>query len=221
MNEATAKDAEAAKNAVEAALAVLKTFYEKAGEATALIQTRSDKGIIRMGSEKWKSLANPAYETGVVSGREGDAKTVDDGHTEEMQTFGDTYQGQQDEAGGVVALLEVIGADFARLLSDTKAAEATNAKAYEEFMIESKRDRAMKTKAIEMDTADKAAAEKKLREDIADLKATQDELLAAERYYKKLVPQCVDQGMTWEERVQAREAEIASLRQALELLSSA
>jgi len=70
-----------------------------------------------------------------------------------------------------------------------------------------------------MKTSDKAAAEAKLQEDIADLKSTQDELLAAERYYKKLVPQCIDQGMTWDERVKARESEIASLKQALEILS--
>lgn len=70
-----------------------------------------------------------------------------------------------------------------------------------------------------MNTSDKAAAEAKLQEDIADLKSTQDELLAAERYYKKLVPQCIDQGMTWDERVKARESEIASLKQALQILS--
>jgi len=70
-----------------------------------------------------------------------------------------------------------------------------------------------------MNTSDKAAAGAKLQEDIADLKSTQDELLAAERYYKKLVPQCIDQGMTWDERVKARESEIASLKQALQILS--
>jgi len=71
-----------------------------------------------------------------------------------------------------------------------------------------------------MSTADKAAATSKLQEDTADQKSTQDELLAAERYYKKLVPQCIDQGMTWDERVKAREQEIASLKQALSILSS-
>ena len=51
--------------------------------------------------------------------------------------------------------------------------------------------------------------------DIADLKSNQDELIAAEAYYEKLVPQCIDQGMTWEEKVKARESEIASLKEAL------
>jgi hypothetical protein len=52
------------------------------------------------------------------------------------------------------------------------------------------------------------------------MKGTQDELLAADRYYEKLVPQCIDQGMTWEERVAAREAEIKSLKEALKILET-
>merc|ERR1712045_302409 len=104
-------------------------------------------------------------------------------------------------------------------MGDTTAAEEAAQKAYEDFMAESKKNQAVKEKKIEMNSSDKAAAESKLQEDIADLKSTQDELLAAERYYKKLVPQCIDQGMTWDERVKARESEIASLKQALQILS--
>jgi len=69
-----------------------------------------------------------------------------------------------------------------------------------------------------MNTADKASAEATLQEDIAELKSTQDELLAADRYYEKLVPQCVDQGMTWDERQKARQDEITSLKEALKIL---
>jgi len=71
-----------------------------------------------------------------------------------------------------------------------------------------------------MNTADKASAEATLQEDIAELKSTQDELLAADRYYEKLVPQCVDQGMTWDERQKARQDEITSLKEALKILGS-
>merc|ERR1719456_1748156 len=135
-----------------------------------------------------------------------------------MQTFGKKYTGQQDEAGGVMAMLEVILSDFANLEADTKANEAAGQKAYDDFMVDSKRTKATKQKKIEMDTADKAAAEATLAEDTKDLKGTQDELLAADRYYEKLVPQCIDQGQTFEERTAARESEIASLKQALKIL---
>merc|ERR1711953_1530261 len=215
-NKVTVEDAKAAQKAVAAATAVLKDFYEKAATATALVQAKTPnprqwglKTGVKMGTDEWNALANPNFKG-----------KVDTGHKEDMQTFGDSYEGQQDEAQyGILALLEVVASDFANLEADTTATEEASQKAYEDFMAESKKNKSVKEKKIEMNTADKAAAETKLQEDIADLKSTQDELLAAERYYKKLVPQCIDQGMTWDERVKARESEVASLKQALQILS--
>merc|ERR1719171_3412433 len=214
-NQATIKEAQEAQKAVEAATKVLKDFYAKAAQATALVQTGSSEqpvaGLlsrgVKLGSEEWQALANPNFKG-----------TVDKGHKEGMQTFGEKYTGQQDEAGGVMAMLDVILSDFTNLEADTKAAEAKAQETYEEFMVESKKTKAAEAKKIEMDEADKAAAEEKLQEDTKDLKGTQDELLAADRYYEKLVPQCIDQGQTWEERVAARESEIASLKEALKIL---
>jgi len=212
-NKVTISDAKAAQSAVAAATAVLKKFYEKASLATGLLQT--DVTRPRMGTEEWESLANPNYKGPGDKGlKTGDAW----GHQEGMQTFGKKYTGQQDEAGGVMAMLEVILSDFSNLEADTKAQEAASQKTYDDFMVDSKKTKATKLKKIEMDEADKAAAETKLAEDTKDMKGTQDELLAADRYYEKLVPQCIDQGMTWEERVKARESEIASLKQALKIL---
>jgi hypothetical protein len=212
-NKATVEDAIAGQTAVAAATAVLKTFYEKASMATGFLQVERP----RMGTDEWKSLANPNYEGPVDKGLKIGASW---GHQEGMQTFGKKYTGMQDEAGGVMGLLEVIESDFANLEADTKAAEAKSEETYEGFMVESKKTKAVKTTQIEMDNADKAAATQKLAEDTKDLKQTQDELLAADRYYEKLVPQCIDQGMTWEERVKARESEIASLKEALKILST-
>merc|ERR1719218_443884 len=117
-------------------------------------------------------------------------------------------------------MLELILSDFANVEADTAAVEAASQKTYEDFMADSKKTKATKMKKIEMDTADKAAAETKLQEDTKDYKGTQDELIAADKYYEKLVPQCIDQGQSFEERTKSREAEIASLKQALEILSS-
>merc|ERR1719235_1148933 len=162
-----------------------------------------------MGTEEWASLANPNYKGPGDKGLKTGAAW---GHEEGMQTFGEKYTGQQDEAGGVMALLEVIQADFSNLKADTEAAEASAANGYESFMTQAKKDKAVKLKSIEMDEADKIAAESKLSSDTNDLKATQDQLLAAERYHANLVPQCVDAGQTFEERTGSRAAEIQSLK---------
>jgi len=134
------------------------------------------------------------------------------------QTFGDKFNGQQAEAGGVMALLEVISSDFSNLKADTEAAEAAAASSYSAFMTEAKLNKATKTRAIEMDESDKIGAESKLQSDTNDLKSTQDQLLAAERYHATLVPQCIDKGQTFNERTSSRREEIQSLKEALKIL---
>merc|ERR1719401_1029864 len=84
-NTETIADSQEAQTAVAQALTVLKEFYAKAAEATALIQQQP----------------------------------------EAPEIFESPYKGLQAENGGVVGMLEVIESDFARLESDTKAAEAT------------------------------------------------------------------------------------------------
>jgi septal ring factor EnvC (AmiA/AmiB activator) len=214
-NKHTIMDAKAAQTAVSQATAVLKDFYAKAAKATALLQQKKNpaalvqtKGI-KMGTEEWQALANPNFQG-----------TIDKGHKAGMQTFGEAYTGNQDAAGGVMALLEVALSDFANLEADTKATEAEAESAYNKFMTESKRSKATKAKKIELDNSDKADTETKLQEDVAELKSTQDELIAADKYHEKLVPQCIDQGMTWEQVQAARQEEITSLKQALETLES-
>merc|ERR1740117_440378 len=178
-NKVTVADSEAAQSAVAAATAGLKTFYEKASLATGLLQTDARRPT--MGSDEWDALANPNFKG-----------TIDKGHKAGQQTFGKKYTGQQDSAGGVMAMLDVIASDFANVEADAKASEAKAQETFDDFMVESKRTKATKLKKVEMDEADKATAENKLQEDTKDMKGTQDELIAADRYYEKL-PQCIDQ----------------------------
>eukprot|EP00929_Paragymnodinium_shiwhaense_P007116 TRINITY_DN111068_c0_g1_i1.p1 TRINITY_DN111068_c0_g1~~TRINITY_DN111068_c0_g1_i1.p1 ORF type:complete len:731 (+),score=282.49 TRINITY_DN111068_c0_g1_i1:99-2291(+) len=214
-NEETIKDAKAAQTAVESATAILKDFYEGAQSATAFVQV--DKSTapkvhgtmdkeVKMGSAEWDSLANP------------DAEEYDHGHQEGMQTFGATYTGQQDEAGGVLAMLEVIQSDFSTLEAETSAAEEEAQNAYSEFMKESNKSVAVKEKETEMLTADNEKAEANLTSLKRDLADTQDQALAAGRYYDKLKPTCVDHGLSYADRAKAREEEIQSLQEALQIL---
>merc|ERR1719213_1567042 len=53
---------------------------------------------------------------------------------QQPEIFDEEYKGMQSENGGVVGMLEVIESDFARLESETKSAEATAQKEYDEFM---------------------------------------------------------------------------------------
>jgi len=135
------------------------------------------------------------------------------------EIFDAPYTGMQSENGGVVGMLEVIQSDFARLEADTKAAEATAQKEYDEFMTDSKVDKEAKTTDIEHKTAKKQDEEQALIVKNEDLEGTQKELDAALAYFDKLKPSCVDAGVSYEDRVSRRKEEVESLQEALRILN--
>jgi hypothetical protein len=175
-NEVTIKDAQDAQTAVAQALVVLKEFYAKAAESTALVQKQPD-------------------------------------------IFDSPYKGMGAENGGVIGMLEVIESDFARLEAETSSAEATAQKTYDEFMSDSKVDKAKKSTDSEHKAAKKQDQEQALTVKTSDLEGTQKELDAALAYYDKLKPSCVDAGVSYEDRVGRRKEEIESLQEALKILN--
>jgi len=178
-NTETIADSQEAQTAVAQALTVLKEFYAKAAEATALLQQQP----------------------------------------ESPEIFDKPYQGMGSENGGVVGMLEVIESDFARLEADTKAAEASAQKEYDEFMTDSEVDKTKKSTDIEHKTAKKQDEEQALTTKKSDLEGTQKELDAALAYFDKLKPSCVDAGVSFEDRVARRKEEIESLQEALKILN--
>jgi chromosome segregation ATPase len=138
---------------------------------------------------------------------------------EAPETFDEPYTGMGGASGGVVGLLEVIESDFNKLEAETAAAEDEAAKEYDRFMAESKKDKAVKTADMDYKKKTKTQKESDLSDTTADLKGTEKELQSALFYYEKIKPQCVDAGVSYEERVAKREAEIESLKTALKILS--
>merc|ERR1719240_779963 len=111
------------------------------------------------------------------------------------------------------------GRTRALLQAETTAAEADAAKAFDRFMAESKKDKAVKTADMDHKKKSQTQKESDLQDTTTDLKGTQKELDAALFYYEKLKPSCVATVEPYEERVAKREAEIESLRMALRILS--
>jgi len=138
---------------------------------------------------------------------------------QQPEVFDEPYKGMGGMAGGVVVMLEVIESDFARVQAETSAAEAEAAKEYEQFMSDSKVDKAGKATDIKHKTTKKENSEAAVTEQTTDLEGTQKELDAALRYYDKLKPSCVDSGVSYEERVARRKEEIQSLQEALKILN--
>jgi len=135
------------------------------------------------------------------------------------ETFDGAYKGQLGEGGSVVDFLEVILSDFARLEAETASSEATEADSYDQYMFESKKDKALKENESEHKANSKVNKESDLHSTQRELKQTQEQLDKAVNYYEKLKPTCVDSGITYGERVKRREEEIQSLQEALKILA--
>ncbi|CAK0884876.1 unnamed protein product, partial [Prorocentrum cordatum] len=188
-NDETIDESQQAQKAVAQALVVLKEFYAKAAEATALVQ-QEPLGRV-------EPPRNPDIP----------------------KMYKSAYKGMGGEAKGVVGMLEVIETDFARLEADTKAAEAAAQKEYDMFMADSKEDKATKEKEVENKNFKKQDEAQALVVTQKNLEGTQKELDASLAYFDKLKPSCIDVGVAYEDRVERRKEEIASLQEALKILS--
>merc|ERR1719506_3007883 len=121
--------------------------------------------------------------------------------------------------GGALGLMEVCQSDFEKLLAETESAEADSVKIFDEFMADSAQDKAVKETDQKHKVAEKSTKESDKATAMKDLRITQEELQAAMEYYEKLKPDCEKKAPTYEEKKAAREAEIESLKEALEILS--
>merc|ERR1719408_891519 len=191
-NTETVEDAGAAQTAVAQALAVLKDFYAKAAQ----------------GAENMKVGYDGRLRASFVQGPEEDSP----------ETWGSTpFTGMGDSAGGVVGLLEVIGSDFARVEAE---AEQAAYKEHERFLVASSKDKAVKSTDVEHKSKRKTEKESELNDTRKDLAGTQKELDAALVYHENLKPSCNTATVSYDDRVAKREEEIASLKEALQILET-
>jgi len=123
-------------------------------------------------------------------------------------------------AGGIISLLEVAEADFsknlAEITSDEEAAVAEHAKATKENEIEkTTKEQDVKYKEQESSELDKTSGELS-----SDRTGVQAELDAVQEYLTKIEGQCIAKAETYGARAEQRAAEIAGLKQALQILES-
>lgn len=129
-----------------------------------------------------------------------------------------SYSGMASAKGGVVGMLEVIVSDFVRLEAETKGAEVQAAAEYDTFMRDAKADKEAKHKDEVKTKLEKDQAEFDLSNSEKMLEGVQEELAKANDYFEKLKPECIEVHVSYEERVAARKAEVAALKDAYKIL---
>jgi len=134
--------------------------------------------------------------------------------------FSGSYKGNQNRAGGVVGMLEVIQSDFDRTVRHTTQEEKDAAAEFVEFERTAKSDIAGKETKHELNEQELRAIETALEkkdEDLHDEMGVLDDVLKS---VEELKPMCLDSGMSYSERRQKREEEIDALKSALCILDT-
>jgi len=134
--------------------------------------------------------------------------------------FKGKYAGKQDASAGILGMLEVIKTDFERTLKTTQAAEDKSHAEFTEFDRTSKADIAGKETKHKLDTEDLETTDNTITEKMGDLQTAMDLLDSAIARLEELKPTCIDTGMSYAERVEKREAEMAALKNALCILDT-
>lgn len=194
-NEATISEAEEGKTAVDEAIQVLERFYKtaaKAEEPTAELLVK---------------------EQSIKLSRGVDDDMPDAG-------FDGANKGSQSASKGILGMLEVIQSDFIRTIEETTKEEKNSEDQFLAFSTATKVSIGKKTAGKENRESELEETKSQITEDNENLVDEQNLLDKAIQELIELQPQCVETGMSYEERVAKREQEIDSLKEALCVLDT-
>lgn len=184
-NEFTVTEAQAGFEAVNSAIDILDKFYKE------MAKEKVDLALLQ---KKQKQPSVDAPDAGFGSG--------------------EAYQGGQSEAGGIIAMLDVIKSDFERTVSETEKAEAAAEQDHLAFMTDSGMSLAEKQMAETEQKKQKDGVEASLEEADGSLASQMEILTGSIKELLELQPTCIDTGMSYEDRVARREEEMAALKKA-------
>merc|ERR1719160_1563359 len=122
-------------------------------------------------------------------------------------------------AGGIVSMLEVVESDFTKGLNEMESAENSAVAEYEKVSYMNKVATTSKGQDVKYKTKEAAGLDKSSAEAGSDREGVQAELDALGEYLGKLDKMCVAKAEPYAERVARRNAEIAGLTQAMDILN--
>merc|ERR1719253_1099626 len=142
-----------------------------------------------------------------------------------MALLRDYYSKQDDSQGtsgrtgdALISILEVVESDFTKGLSEMQVAESTAVREYERNTEMNKFSKASKEKDVEYKTKEAAGLDKSVAETGSDKDGVQAELDALREYLTRLGKMCIAKAGPYAERARRRNAEIAGLKEALQII---
>jgi len=196
-----------------------KASADAVGEAIATLRRFYGEKVEVAGSTSLSLLEQEPDEAAAEDEeKEEGEKMIWDKKGEEAPTF-DFGAGRRDSTHTIIGVLETAQADFTKVAQETEQEEREQAESYKKEMQEAEVTKAKKNALI----LGKDAEIKTLNVTISmtkdDIDGTTKELDAVMKTLEALNQQCANTAMSYEERKHRREAEIAGLKSALDILS--
>jgi hypothetical protein len=190
-NKQTLTAAREGKAALDSAIDVLSTFYKKGSRA---------------GGSGYRLLQKKQSPV--------DSDLAAGGH----QHRG-VYKGNQAQAGGILGMLATIQSDFERTIKQTTTEEETSRADFAAFSKETKASIKSNEQGLENAKGDLQITSSDIVQSLSDLRENQVLLDNSVKQLEMLRPQCIDTGMSWDDRKQAREREIQALKDCLDVFA--
>jgi len=154
----------------------------------------------------------------IVVLREYYASKTDDAALVQQPAMPEKHVSAAGAGGGIVSILEVVEADFAKNLAQEEVEEAEAQADYDAQTQENKITKTTKEQDAKYKTQEFNALDTSITELSSDRETANTELNAVLEYYVKLKDRCIAKPETYEERKRRREAELSGLKQALQIL---
>merc|ERR1719261_1054703 len=224
MSEATAKKDEltAESDKLSTKIAQDKAASAKLkGEVATLQNELAAMAKAKSEADKLRAEEKAAFEKNSAEMKQGV-----NGVQQALKVLKDYYakssdHGSAEGAGsGIIGLLEVCESDFTKGLTEMTATEEAAAAEYEAYCKEDEIAVVKKSQDVEYKTKEAAGLDKAVSELSGDLATVTDELTAVISALDKLKEMCVAKAEPYAERKARREAEIAGLKEALEILEN-
>merc|ERR1719191_2202643 len=122
--------------------------------------------------------------------------------------------------GSIIDILEVCESDFASNLAKEEKEESDAQTEYDKVTQENAVTKTLKIQDVKYKTQEFTGLDKAISDMSSDLATEKTELAAVMEYYGKVKDRCIAVPETYEERKARREAEIAGLKEALNILET-
>jgi len=132
---------------------------------------------------------------------------------------GDAH-GKSEAGGSIIGLLEVVESDLSKSLAESESAEDTAASTYQKMTMENKLTQKTYESDVKYKTKEAASLDKSIVEMSSDRESASTEMESVLEYSKSIRASCEVKPETYEDRKGRREAEMAGLKEALEVLGS-